>query len=412
MLKNKDDYKRWRAIISLKNIGDERILPYIIPLVEDKNEYVRLRALEAIGELGGERCIKYIIRCLRDRSEHVRRKAMEIILKFDKDRVYSLKKLLKSKDRRVRKAVAQILSRKGWVPENQMEEICFLIAKEDWVRLSALGRTAIPFLVEMLESGSLDLKVNIIKVLGDIGDSSALSVLYRLIRDEEEIIRLTSVEAIFQITGTVPDSVLELLNDESLNVRLKVIELMGRSGDEKFIPYLKDMLRSKDRFIRRYSAHALENLKWTPEGEEDLIYYKIAKEDWSSFPPSAVDILLEFIDDEDEGVRSGVVEALGHLRNPKCVDALIRKLNDESQYVRWRSAEALGMIKDKRAVEPLISALSDESEYVRWKSAEALGEIGDSRAIEPLLRCMEDESEYVRWASAEALWKIRMGIGS
>ena len=70
------------------------------------------------------------------------------------------------------------------------------------------------------------------------------------------------------------------------------------------------------------------------------------------------------------------------------VDPLIQALQDKDYQVRSRAAYTLGEIEDDRAVEPLIQALSDEEWVVRGNAAEALGKIKDERAVEPLIQAL------------------------
>lgn len=409
-LKSNDSYTRWKALIALKNIGDKSVMPRLVELLSDKNDYVRLRAVEAIASIGGEDAIDYLISALNDSSEHVRRVAVEELAKFGLRPVPKLLSLLKHSIPEIRKCVAEILDRIGWEPENVEEEIYYYIAKEDWGRVLRFGGDALEILTGFLNDKSDAVRLKIVEILGEIGDTRAILHLKKLLSDRNKFVRLKAAESLCKLTGNA-SYLLHILDEGDEQIKIRAIELIGESGDTTVIERLKSFLTDKNSLIRKATASALERLGWIPRSEEEMIHYLVAKEEWErllSFS-GAYRILMDLLDDEDENVRCRVVEALGRLRDPRCVDALIRKLSDESRFVRWRAAEALGMIRDKRALKSLIDALNDECEFVRWKAAEALGELGDAEAVEPLMRAMEDESEYVRWSAAEALWKIRLG---
>jgi HEAT repeat protein len=65
------------------------------------------------------------------------------------------------------------------------------------------------------------------------------------------------------------------------------------------------------------------------------------------------------LDDEEPGVRSWAVGALGQIGDREDVDLILALLDDPSLRVRGAAALALGRIGDRRALEPLRAA--------RWK---------------------------------------------
>ncbi len=408
-LKSSDSYTRWRAAIALKNIGDKSVLPHLIELLSDENDYVRSRAIEAIGLLGCESAADCILRALRDESEHVRKTASELLVNINIP-ISELLELLKRGESPIRKTVAEILDKKGWMPETIEDKIYYYVAKEEWEKVLRFGKDAVDILVKLLKDKSDVLRFSAAEMLGEIGDLRAITHLKRLLNDKNKFIRLKAAESIAKMTESATYLV-RMLDERDNQIRLRVIELIGKTKDPNAVEKLKPLLKDRNALIRKATVEALEKIGWVPKEGEDLLHYLIAKEEWGKIAAfsDAYKILMKFLDDEDENVRCNVVETLGKLRDPRCVDGLIRKLSDESRFVRWRAAEALGMIKDRRALKPLINALEDECEFVRWKAAEALGELKDPEAIEPLMRAMEDESEYVRWSAAESLWKIRVG---
>ena len=58
------------------------------------------------------------------------------------------------------------------------------------------------------------------------------------------------------------------------------------------------------------------------------------------------------------------------------------------------------------AVQPLINALNDGDSDVRRNAAEALGNIKSDTAVQPLINALKDERLNVRGSAAEALRKI------
>jgi len=105
-------------------------------------------------------------------------------------------------------------------------------------------------------------------------------------------------------------------------------------------------------------------------------------------------------------IRKCAVRALGEIGDVSALEPLIEALDDEGSGVRAAAAQALGKMGDNRAVEPLIRALSKSSpEYwdLRLRAVEALGKIGDARAIIPLIMALKDNDSGVQDKAAELL---------
>ncbi|NEQ66222.1 MAG: NACHT domain-containing protein [Symploca sp. SIO2D2] len=121
---------------------------------------------------------------------------------------------------------------------------------------------------------------------------------------------------------------------------------------------------------------------------------------------SALQFLMQALQNEDGNVRSNAAEALGKIGTEAAVPALIQALQDEDYFVHRKAAEALGKIGTEAAVPALIQALQDEDNYLRIKATEALGKIGTKAAIQALTQALQDKSDDVRIHAAEALGKI------
>lgn len=116
--------------------------------------------------------------------------------------------------------------------------------------------------------------------------------------------------------------------------------------------------------------------------------------------------LSKLKDKTNQEERLKAVMALARIGDPTAVEPLIEVLDDDNVNVCWNAPYALGKIGDHRAVEPLITALKRNDEHVRWSAAYALGDIGDDRAIEPLIYALNDNDPNVRWNVAHALGNI------
>jgi HEAT repeat protein len=92
---------------------------------------------------------------------------------------------------------------------------------------------------------------------------------------------------------------------------------------------------------------------------------------------TAVDGLMEYVDDSDFRIRAGVLRALGKIGDKRGVVPAEIFLNDDDYLVRTSAAVSLSMLADPVTIEALITSLSDPYYGVRFKAAEALWKIGN-----------------------------------
>jgi hypothetical protein len=99
------------------------------------------------------------------------------------------------------------------------------------------------------------------------------------------------------------------------------------------------------------------------------------------------------IDDASE--LDNFVRILEKHGDESAVNILVNALDNRNEIVRAKAAWALGPMRQYQAVEPLINALDDnEAPIVIAHAAGALGHIGDSRAVKRLSEEMRNKSVF------------------
>ena len=142
----KDEDVRRAAAVALGNIGSERAVDHLIPLLSDKDEDVRRAAAEALGDIGSERAVDHLIPLLEDEYEYVRREAAFALGKIGSDRaVEHLIPLLSDKDEDVRRAAAEALGLTG--SERAVDHLIPLLKKDEhkyvrWAAAVALAKSS------------------------------------------------------------------------------------------------------------------------------------------------------------------------------------------------------------------------------------------------------------------------------
>lgn len=217
-------------------------------------------------------------------------------------------------------------------------------------------------------------RVNCVLALGKIPDSKLVSEIDELADSSTEPsvkVRRVAVTVIAEELDPASRGVLrKALRDDDELVRLKSAEALARLGETDAVDFLVELLRSSEEATTSVRVPAAEALG------------KAGK--------SALDYLLKKISDRDPMVRWGVVSALGEIGHRRAVPALVKALEDENADVRSASAEALGKIADPESAEVLARALADPNERVRWFARLALERI-ETPALPSLLSTIQSE---------------------
>lgn len=124
--------------------------------------------------------------------------------------------------------------------------------------------------------------------------------------------------------------------------------------------------------------------------------------------PKILDLLINLLRDKERLVKKAAAEALGQIKDLRALQPLIETLkNYNDDDVRKSIVEALGNIGDKRAVDPLLESLRDINWKYSIKVIESLGKLGDKRAIDPLLEVLRSGNSALHQTTIEALKKLQ-----
>ncbi|MCX5885429.1 MAG: HEAT repeat domain-containing protein [Proteobacteria bacterium] len=200
-----------------------------------------------------------------------------------------------------------------------------------------LGKTATPYLKEIISDKSKDWKLRFLSM--------------------EILTEIDSKEVILPLSEIIENT------SEKVELRAQAATLLGKTKNTEVLEILLPYLNDENNLVRRNVCNALGNIG-------DIV---------------AVPVLVETLSDEDEITVINAARALGKIGGPEAVEPLIALLvTTKSNLVKMHVAIALGEIKDKKAVEPIISELGKMKDIERVHLIEALGKIGDKRATEVL----------------------------
>lgn len=203
--------------------------------------------------------------------------------------------------------------------------------------------------------------------------------------DAESAIRIETKELLEEsFSDYSSDLLINYLGHEDMRVRQKAqFELADRGDTES----LESAIETSDEQLAR--IHGIWGLA------------QIGRE-----TPSAVEPLIETLEDDDYEIRAQSAKWLGDVRYSESAEAVIPLLEDEHPRVRFFAAEALGRMGYAEAFDPIVEMLSennDEDVYLRQAGAIALSRFGNGDAVADL---ENHESRAVRIAAVVALKRM------
>lgn len=302
-----------------------------------------------------------------------------------------------------------------------------LVHEEDWRRMRATaacvagGPRAVQALVEALRTGAPELKKEVAAMLSRIKDPQAGVALVGLLEDEDEVVRKAGANALEQMAGvldteTAAALVALLPKYQEGEARQLMTHLVG-AIPTAVIP-LCDMLKHPDPSAQVTAALMLDQLL-DPRSIDAFIdaMGQPAVQDIAVSTLKKLSAIRERIDEtfnalrdvegasEREEARMSTVIYLLGIGRPS-VEILIEYLEDDDWLVREAAADLLGKIADVRAVEPLMRRLErDKDTGVKELAIKALGLIGDARPTQLYLEAIPIRP--LRVYAMEALAKIK-----
>ncbi|MEM2901020.1 MAG: HEAT repeat domain-containing protein, partial [Thermoplasmata archaeon] len=113
----------------------------------------------------------------------------------------------------------------------------------------------------------------------------------------------------------------------------------------------------------------------------------------------AVEPLIGRLSDSSVKVRSAIMHALGKIGDISATPFIIKVIkNSISKEDRINAIRAAGMLKDERAVDVILEYMIDNDTEISREAIRALGEIGSAKAISKLKEVANGENENAKIA--------------
>jgi HEAT repeat protein len=339
----------------LARLGGSKAVDSLVILLEDKNEKVYYSAVAALANLGDAMAIRHLIK------QSVKHK----FFYFSETDKWEL---------------------------NELDRISFgKIEKLDNL-LNYLDKKVIFHnLVILLADENAEVRYYVVKLLGDLGDSSSIEFLIPLLKDENAWVRAKAADVLGSLSGS--DAIKSLISP-----------LKNKKTPDSMLPKLAHVI---EKLVHLDTLQVIELLLQELKKETDIhAQDHIVRILGFLGDSKAVEPLIPLLKDENEIQRINTAWALGHLGDSKAIEHLILLLNDENAEVQKSAIESLNRLGYPKKIESLIPLLQYENVEMRNNVVKTLGDLGNSKAIEALTPLLEGNYSDVQYSVAKALVQL------
>jgi HEAT repeat protein len=246
--------------------------------------------------------------------------------------------------------------------------------------LIEMGKEAVPYLLDKLDTQSAREKWTLIEVVSKIGEPAVMPLIEYLKSDTKDEVKLAS-----RILGDIKDNravepLIGLLNKKDFNTRSYACESLGKIGDTTAFFHVSSCLKDSVEVVRKSAAVALGKMS------------AMGRSAFGGKDSRAIPYLIEGLSDPHFSVRMSSASALVEIGEPS-VKPLIEVLNLSADTIAIHLAiESLGKLKEKYAVKPLLKELEDDDWATRAFTIDALGEISDKKGIKAIRNLKKRET--------------------
>ncbi|EKD69071.1 MAG: peptidase C14, caspase catalytic subunit P20 [uncultured bacterium] len=200
-LENEESDKVRATLIKvLGELGGAKVLPIITLYLKDSNARVRANAVEAIERISGSTTIdmrEHIIPLLDDENNRVKANSVKALFKMGENKALEvLKNMINSKDDWMRASAAYVFGvieyeRSADFLIDTLDDGCWFVIKNVVKSLVRKGESVLPRLEKKLKDplASVNLKMNVVSVLGELATPGCLKLLIPLLNDESGDLR-------------------------------------------------------------------------------------------------------------------------------------------------------------------------------------------------------------------------------
>ncbi|MFN2416425.1 MAG: HEAT repeat domain-containing protein [Pyrinomonadaceae bacterium] len=403
----RDFFLAFPALDALTRIGDARVAPRVVPLLED--ELLREAAADVLGQLGDEGAVAPLAALLNAPEAPTRVVARALAALHDRyEKRYGegayiadlsraavnptgARNLLDALDDAGNEELRPLALVVGWLEGSAVERaLTRLLGRADarGEVIEALvrhGSRVTELLVEQLGSEDLESRKAAVVALGRIGDARAAPALVEVLDEDPELV-IPAADALAKIGDPRAfEALLALVGDANAAVRQSVVGALNSLGSPQMAARVLPLLEDDDPNVRESAVKVAGYFGYT----------------------ECAGLLLERCRDRDERVRRAAVEHLPFLEDERAKPALVFALRHETPRVRAAAAGAMALAEGPEVSASLIDALGDDDSWVRYFAARSLGRLKVAESADALAAlARDDKASHVRIAAVEALGAV------
>jgi len=315
-------------------------------------------------------------------------------------------------------------------------------AQKAFAKLSKLGATAVPKILEALGSSDRQQTAEYVDVLSKIVSDKTLMIVARGLTEPDQRTVAGTTWALSSSRNYNINRLAELLSEdeysksalidiltahkERLNIRQLLGQIYNLQPSEKaaafklindiakkeHVPDLLARMDGKDPIVKMHLIDSLARFE-TPQVHHALqeslkdrnkLVRQAALASLSRMKGKIdLQIVADLLLDTDVDVINKAIDVIVHLNDPTTAKYLFPAMKSENEFSRRAAVEILNEVGTTESVKYLLEAVADEDWWVRSRASDALARIGGDRVINAVLELVKDKDENIQRAAIEIL---------
>ena len=258
LVHHEESWVRMLAVTGLRRLDNADALKPIMNAMKDTDPEVRIIAVKALREKKATQATRVLLRALNDIAEDVREEAAAAVGDIGiRAAVKPLIRLLDDPSEKVSTMAAISLGKLGDARSIQplLARLSLTNPMMQVAAANVLGflhaQQAVPQLVIMLDDSSTVIRLMAVQALGQVGDPTAAQSLTKALLDPSDLVRDAARTALANLGQGALDTLIDALNDPSLDVVAGVVFALGEIGNIRNFPYLVRLSENENRWQAR-----------------------------------------------------------------------------------------------------------------------------------------------------------------
>lgn len=428
---------RKQIVDILGNIGDKKVVPYLIHSLSDSDENVKSAAAENLGKIGDDEAVNSLLAALKKEDLLLQFSALEALCRIGRAvPIAEIKPLLDNP--LLRKASLEVLGKAediGALPmlidgvktRSKSTKEAALVStvqlvesideRDEALSLLCEDQTVLPqFISPCLESDNPSVAQSALKLMGWLQSEEFIPLMLKLALNDEAAPLV--IDAIVNIGLPAQDQLMTSYSNSPYEIKPLICHLLGEIRSFAAVDLLIRELNSDIGHVRHSSATSLGKIgdaraikPIMPSLEDDYVDVQSAAVQAMSAlalvdRDMVVAIIREGLISKSPVFRRNCLKIQASMGVDADIDIALTALRDEDAVVRRNAVDSLGAIGGKEAIRHIILLLSDEDKEVRIAAAGQLGRLKSADGFQPLRALLEDEDIWVRVAAIKGIAEI------